>query len=238
MKKTLDQRDGALNGASPEPKAKKTKRDPQRTREAILKVAGKLVAEGGLEALSVSQVAQLAGVNRGTAYHHFPTREELLSATKAWVSKKLCTEVFGDLPVFTERSSPHNTRDIIDNLANFAMENPESCRVWLYDVLSSPEPDKDPFWKLYRAYIESFVGSDSAQPGIDAEVHAVLMLVGVFLWPVWARTHSDTAVGRRKMAKRLADEVIRFILHGTLRKEKYPHLHASIQSTSAEVQSD
>ncbi|HET8710261.1 MAG TPA: TetR/AcrR family transcriptional regulator [Spongiibacteraceae bacterium] len=227
-----------MNDATTAPKVKKTKRDPQRTREAILKVAGKLVAEGGLEALSVSQVAQLAGVNRGTAYHHFPTREELLSATKAWVSNKLCTEVFGNLPVYTERSSKHNTRDIIDNLANFAMENPESCRVWLYDVLSSPEPDKDPFWRLYRSYIESFVGSESAQPDIDAEVHAVLMLVGVFLWPVWARTHNDTPAGRRKMAKRLADEVIRFILNGALRKEKFPELYASIKSAPAEMQSD
>ena len=51
--------------------AQKPRRDPERTREAILEVAAKLLARDGPEGLSVSQVAKVAGVNRGTAYHHF-----------------------------------------------------------------------------------------------------------------------------------------------------------------------
>ncbi len=223
-----------MSDASPAPKTKKGKRDPLRTREAILEVAGKLVAKDGLEALSVSQVAQLAGVNRGTAYHHFPTREELLSTTKAWVSEKLCREVFGGLPAGNEREARHNPQDVIESLANFAMENPEFCRVWLYDVLSASQPDKDPFWSLYRTYIDNFVDSDYAQPGIDGEVHAVLMLVSVFLWPVWGRAHSHTVVGRKKMAKRFSDEVLRLLMDGALRKEKFPELDARVKTQIAE----
>lgn len=219
------------------PKTKKQKRDPLRTREAILEVAGKLVAKDGLEALSVSQVAQLAGVNRGTAYHHFPTREELLSTTKAWVSEKLCREVFGEMNENGERASRRDPSDIIESLANFAMENPEFCRVWLYDVLSATQPAKDPFWSLYRSHIDSFVDSDFAQPGIDGEVHAVLMLVSVFLWPVWARAHSHTAAGRKKMAKRFSDEVLRLVLNGALRREKFPELVARVDVQISEKQS-
>lgn len=202
---------------------RKSRRDPKLTREAILEVAGKLLAKDGPEGLSVSQVAQLAGVNRGTAYHHFPTREKLLAATQAWVSEMLCKEVFGGLPG-SGNSKVKGPRETIEKLVSFAMESPEFGRVWLYEVLSSSQPASDPFWNMFKTQIDSFVDSDLAQPGIDAEVHAVTMLVGVFLWPVWARAHAHSATARRKMAQRFTDEVLRLELYGILRKEKFPEL--------------
>jgi AcrR family transcriptional regulator len=227
-----------LSDVSSALKVRKAKRDPSRTREAILEVAGKLMAKDGPEGLSVSQVAQLAGVNRGTAYHHFPTREELLSTTKAWVSEKLCKEVFGDLAENDKQESRRDPRVVIENLANFAMENPEFCRVWLYDVLSSSQPASDPFWNLYKSHIDSFVESEFAQPGIDREVHAMLMLVSVFLWPVWARAHTQTATGRRKMAKRFSNEMLRLTLHGVLRKEQFPELNSLVKAPGLEQHSN
>lgn len=208
---------------------KRSKRDPERTREQILEVAGKLLAKDGPEGLSVSQVAQLAGINRGTAYHHFQTREQLLEETKAWVSKKLCVEVFGCLPGEYENQEQLDPREVTGNLTRFAMENPEFGRVWLFEVLSSSRPASDPFWHMYKTSIDEFVDSDLAQPGIDKEVHAVLMLVGVFLWPVWARAHANTAAGRRKMTKRYTDEILRFIVHGALNKDMFPDLEVDIK---------
>ena len=205
-------------------KPKTNRRDPERTRAAILEVAGRLLAEDGPEGLSVSQVAQRAGVNRGTAYHHFPTREELLSATKNWVSEKLCKEVFGDLPENGQIVPRHKPREVIEKLATFAMDNPEFGRVWLYEVLSSSQPANDPFWNTYKMHIDQFVESDYALPGIDAEVHAVTLLVGVFLWPVWARAHSHSTAGRKKMALRFTEEMLRLSLHGTLNKDMFPDL--------------
>lgn len=207
-------------------KARKSKRDPQLTREAILEVAGKLLAKDGPEGLSVSQVAQLAGVNRGTAYHHFPTRETLIDETKAWVSSKLMREVFGDIDEGNGVDQTHRPREVIEKLANFAMENPEFGRVWLYEVLSSNQAASDPFWARYRESIDNFVESDYAQPDIDAEVHAVILLVGVFLWPVWANAHTNSAAGKKKMAQRFTDEMLRLSLHGTLIKEHFPELLA------------
>jgi hypothetical protein len=43
------------------------RRDPERTREAILEAARTRLANDGPEGLSLSEVAHLAGVNRGTA---------------------------------------------------------------------------------------------------------------------------------------------------------------------------
>jgi AcrR family transcriptional regulator len=126
------------------------KRDPQRKREAILEAAREVLAQDGKEGLSVAQVTQRAGVNRGTAYQHFQTREQLLEATAAWVSDKLYRAVFGD-PIVA-RDQPVETisvEGVNEHLAQFAMENPELGRVWLFEVLSSSRPANDPFWRQY-----------------------------------------------------------------------------------------
>lgn len=180
------------------------------------------MGKDGPEGLSVSQVAKLAGVNRGTAYNYFPSRDELIAATTQWVSERLCHEVFGETRSIIKDREGHEPREVIERLVNFAMANPEFCRVWLSDVLGSGKQDKDPFWKVFKAQIDAFVNSDVSQPGIDAEVHAVSLLVGVFLWPVWVRTHAQSTSARRKLAQRFTDEMLRMSLHGTLKKEKFP----------------
>lgn len=204
-------------------KERKPRRNRERTRAAILEVAAKLLAQDGPEGLSVSQVAQRAGVNRGTAYHHFQTREQLVKEATTWISESLCREVFGESDefVFKVRLNP---RDISERLARFAMENPEFGRAWLFEVLSSSEPSDDPFWRMYRSHIETFAESERAQPGIDAEVHAMLMLVGVFMWPVWSRAHEQVPAMRDKLTKRFVDETLRHSLYGILRKEQFPRL--------------
>ena len=205
---------------------RKRRRDPERTREAIMEVAGKLMAKDGPEGLSVSEVAQLAGVNRGTAYHHYQTREQLVKATTEWVSQKLCAEVFGSGKDM--EGAPRDPQTVIEKLSLFAMENPEFGRAWLFEVLSSSQPASDPFWNQFKTHIDEFVKTDYALPGVDSEVHAVLMLVGVFLWPVWARSHATTESERRKMAQRFTREVMRQNLYGTMCRDKFPELVASL----------
>ena len=55
---------------------------PQRIGKATRTELG-LLARSGPEGVSLSEVARLAGVNRGTAYQHFDTREGLIEATVA-----------------------------------------------------------------------------------------------------------------------------------------------------------
>ncbi len=205
---------------------RRPRRDRERTRTAILEVAAKLLAQDGPEGLSVSQVAQHAGVNRGTAYHHFQTREQLLKETTAWISESLCREVFGDIEETPELVSRvrRNPRETSERLARFVMDNPAFGRAWLFEVLSSSEPSDDPFWRLYRAHVESFVQSERAQPGIDGEVHAMLMVVGIFMWPVWTRAEEKSPAVRRKLAKRFVNETLRHSMYGILRRDQFQSL--------------
>ncbi len=201
------------------------KRDPEATREAILEAAREMMARDGKDSLSVAQVSLRAGVNRGTAYQHFQTREQLIDATAAWVGEKMYFAVFGDTALVRDRAGrPTSVEALTNHLANFAMENPEMGRLWLLELLNSRRPASDPFWRRYKSNFELFARSDSAQPGIDAEVASVLTLAGCFLWPVWARAHTRNGKERQQMAVRFAREVIRMSLHGTMRPEKYPEL--------------
>ncbi|HVA41301.1 MAG TPA: TetR/AcrR family transcriptional regulator, partial [Candidatus Binataceae bacterium] len=171
-----------------------------------------------------------AGVNRGTAYQHFQTRQQLLDATVAGVSEKLYQAAFGDPAV--ARDQPVETISVdalTHHLAGFAMENPGLGRAWLFELLTSRRPARDPFWRQYYSNFALFAKTKFAQPGIDAEVASVLMLAGCFLWPVWARAHTRGAKGRKQMAQRFAREIIRFSLHGTLRPEQYTGLDAGLR---------
>jgi AcrR family transcriptional regulator len=210
-------------------KRARTKRDPERTRELILEAAREVLAQDGKEGLSVAQVAQRAGVNRGTAYQHFQTREQLIEATAAWVSDKLYRAVFGDPANASDQPIDSISVEAVNkHLAEFAMENPALGRIWLFEVLSSRRPANDPFWRQYESSFERFAKTALAQPGIDVEVLSVLFIAGSFIWPVWARSHARTAKQRQEMAERFNREVLRLTLHGTLRPEKFRELDAKV----------
>ena len=214
-------------------KRTRRKRDPERTREAILEAAREVLAQDGKEGVSVVQVARRAGVNRGTAYQHFQTREQLIEATAAWVSNRLDQAVFGDPAVEqSEREDDDTVEAVNDNLARFAMDNPELGRIWLFEVLSSKQPSNDPFWRHYESSFKRLAKTALAQPGIDVEVLSVLLISGAFIWPVWVRAHARTTKEREQMMKRYTREILRLTLHGTLRPEKYPDLDTRVSKRS------
>ena len=217
-------------------KRTRRKRDPERTREAILEAAREVLAQDGKEGVSVVEVARRAGVNRGTAYQHFQTREQLIEATAEWVSDKLYQAVFGDPALArAQRDQSVDSSDVEavnDNLAMFAMENPELGRIWLFEVLSSKQPANDPFWRHYESTFKRFAKTALAQPGIDVEVLSVLLISGAFIWPVWVRAHARTAKERQQMMERYTREILRLTLHGTLRPEKYPGLETRVSEAS------
>jgi AcrR family transcriptional regulator len=209
-------------------------RDPQATRAAILEAACSLLARDGPEGISLSQVVMLAGVNRGTAYQHFETREKLIEATMAYVSDKLYRAVLGE-PGAERAVERVNMVDVTERLSSFAMENPELCRVWLLQILSSPDPSADPFWGEYAGSIGRFAATEMAQPGIDVEVFSIITLAGTFLWPIWARAHSHGDEERASLAHRFAREMLRLSLHGTLRPEKVPEVAAELAADPGKV---
>jgi len=212
---------------------KKTRRprDPEGTRRAILEAGGVQLAKGGPEGLSVSGVAHLAGVNRGTAYQHFESRDKLIKATAEWVSEKLYSCVFGIGPDAPERAVEEiDVAGLTDRLADFAMDNPALCQGWLLHVLASPDPSADVFWREYEGSLRRFAATNRARANIDTEVLSVVMLAGAFLWPVWARAHAKSAKERRALSRRLAQECLRLSMYGSMQPEFYPEIASRLSA--------
>lgn len=211
-------------------RASRRPRDPEATREAILDAAHRLLARSGAGAVSLSEVARLAGVNRGTAYQHFDTREGLIEATVAWASDKLFRAAFGDPETIGERRVEEvDVAAMTDRLTAFAIANPDLGRVWLLQILAAPEPSRDPFWNEYVGSLQRFAATDLAQPNVDAEVLAVLTLAGIILWPVWAEAHAQDTAQRDTLAWRLARETLRLSMFGSMRPEAFPEIAARLQ---------
>ncbi|QGK70501.1 TetR family transcriptional regulator [Allosaccharopolyspora coralli] len=77
------------------------------TRQRLLESAIDCLADHGWQATTVSVVAEHAGVSRGAAQHHFPTREELITAALEFMTDNrlaLVREEAGELPQGPERT--------------------------------------------------------------------------------------------------------------------------------------
>ena len=195
------------------------RRNPEKTRELILETASALLAKSGPDGVSVSEVANIAGVNRGTAYHHFQTRQDLTNATMDWVTERLCDELFGD-PAVEDWDSRTQSTDVVDRLAAFAMSNPEFGTAWLRRMRFREDQRKDPFWEKFVKHMRSFAESDIAEKDIDVEVHSFMTLVSTFLWPLWCNANTLSSRKRKEMEVRFRDEMLRIDMHGIIDKEK------------------
>jgi AcrR family transcriptional regulator len=211
---------------------KTRERDPVATRKAILAAARTILAKDGPEGLSVAQVAMLAGVNRGTAYQHFPDRKSLLNATIASVSEALIDAVWPDGQLakdglsFNDESLPQSA----GRLAEFTAKNATFSRIWLFELLSSADPGSDPFSRAWMTSVKAFCASDQAVEGVDAEAYAVITLMAYLSWPVWVHTEKLPSGGQKTVAQRIVDEILRGAMFGIMKQDRFPTVHKLLES--------
>lgn len=76
------------------------------TRDRLLASAIEALAKDGWMAATVAAVAERAGVSRGAAQHHFPTREALITAVLEQVFEDLTSSASETLAHLPERGDP------------------------------------------------------------------------------------------------------------------------------------
>ena len=189
------------------------RRDYEDNRRRILAAARLILAERGPEALTVSEVAQRAGINRSTAYQHFRTRDALAAAVMAEVAEELTGKLVETEALWGQ----------VDEMSLFFVDHPELARLMVHQLLSeSPLPERA--WRSYLGQVRRIARSRDAQPGIDAEMLSqVLMCVGI-LWPLLARVRYEDGAAVRRATRRMARELRRLLLHGVLRPEAWADL--------------
>ncbi|MFV3127437.1 TetR/AcrR family transcriptional regulator [Niveispirillum sp. KHB5.9] len=97
------------------------------TRQTLLAVAGRVVADAGLEGLSFAALAREAGVQERTAYRHFSNKDALLSALWEWVNRQ------ADIPGFAR------TREELLSMPPVAYAGFDRQEGLMRALLSSPQ---------------------------------------------------------------------------------------------------
>lgn len=215
------------------------RRNPEATRKTILAAARTVLASDGPDGLSMSRVAHLAGVNRGTAYQHFETREALIKATVEWVSEHLAKSVKNTQTKLGELSERDESPfyEMIAGVGDFAIKNPELGRIWLFEILASERPEEDVFFRQFKSAAEDLAKSDVSQDDIDTEVFSVMLLAGYFLWPTWTGARAKNGAQRRAISHRMRKEMLRSWLFGTLRPNAFPELAQLLHGDDGSISS-
>ena len=139
-----------------------------------LTAAIETLSDGGIAAVSIVQLANIFGVTRGSFYHHFTDREDLLRAMLDYWEKRWTVGIREQVsalqlpPADMLRALVHSIRE------NRAAEYDAPFRAWaLHDPLARTALEKVDAFRL--EYIRSLFEA-AGHTGIDAENRARLLL--------------------------------------------------------------
>jgi AcrR family transcriptional regulator len=185
-------------------------------RERLLEAAREIIAERGPEALSVSEVARRAGLNRTTAHTHFATRADLVLTVKQHYQRHTVEMLSASKPL----------DEWIDHLVEKLVENPAMHRFAVHDLLDGSTPNREG-WQEYTAWMEQVAKEQGRAKGPSAEFMAPFLIAIVYLWPLLARIHYDEPE-RPAARERLASEIKRLLLYGFIDPKRAPAMVSAL----------
>ncbi|MFC0685746.1 TetR/AcrR family transcriptional regulator [Novosphingobium clariflavum] len=171
MVQTIEKRRGAsIDGHA----VRRRNKGFEETHLALIETAVRLVSEKGLEALSLSEVARVAGVNRTTIYYHFASREALIEEVREWSAEQL-GRAFASSQSAEERAR---------YITRFVLENPDVVALWTEEFLSPGRiADRYPAFDAMAAGFERHFTTDPRNEGMDGQVFATFLLAWAMLGP-------------------------------------------------------
>ncbi|MFC4030914.1 TetR/AcrR family transcriptional regulator [Streptomyces polygonati] len=177
------------------------------TRLRILEAAVACLAERGWSGSTLAAVSARAGVSRGAAQHHFPTREELFTAAIAHVAEQWLAAV-RDRAAALPREGPDRTFAVVDMLVAVHTGPLFRAALHLWVTAAEEEALRPRVRSLesrigreaHRLAVE-FLGADESVPGVRETVQATLdMARGLGL----ANLLTDDSARRARVVRRWA----------------------------------
>ncbi|MEU4730950.1 TetR/AcrR family transcriptional regulator [Streptomyces sp. NPDC023588] len=146
------------------------------TRRHLLEAAVSCLAEHGWAGSTVSVVAERAGVSRGAAQHHFPTREDLFTAAVEYVAEERSTAL-RDLFHSGPAARPAAVEALVDLYTGTLFR--AALQLWV--AASNEEPLRPRVTELearvgretHRIAVE-LLGADESVPGVRETVQGLL----------------------------------------------------------------
>ena len=144
------------------------------THKTLIATAVRLLAENGVESLSVSALARAVGLNRTTIYYHFPDRDAMVRAVKDWSTEQLAKAM--------QLEAPQGDR--MAHIIGFVLENPQLMKLWIDDFIAPGDiRDRYSRWDELVGGLQRSFSANNPQETFDAEVYAVMMLAGAIIGP-------------------------------------------------------
>lgn len=140
----------------------------------LIELAVGLIADRGIDALSLSALARAAGVNRTTIYYHFTDRDALVAAVKLWSSQQIVAAFRPELP----------RQARIDDVTRFVLDNPAIMSLWIEDFIAPGDIRASyPHWDALVSGIGTSLAAAFPDEPIDAEVYCVMLLTSALIGP-------------------------------------------------------
>jgi AcrR family transcriptional regulator len=175
------------------------------TRQRLLEAAVACLAEHGWAGSTVSVVAERAGVSRGAAQHHFPTREDLFTAAVEYVAEERSTALRALFP----HGAADDRRTVVAALVDLYTGPLFRAALHLW-VAASNEDQLRPRVTELEAHVGrethriavDLLGADESRPGVRETVQGLLdMARGLGL----ANLLTDDAARRERVVAQWAD---------------------------------
>jgi AcrR family transcriptional regulator len=147
------------------------------TRQRLLEAAVACLAEHGWAGSTVSVVAERAGVSRGAAQHHFPTREDLFTAAVEYVAEERSTALRALFP----EGAAGDRRAVVSALVDLYTGPLFRAALHLWVAASNEEQLRPRVTELesrvgretHRIAVE-LLGADESGPGVRETVQGLL----------------------------------------------------------------
>ncbi|TQJ74766.1 TetR/AcrR family transcriptional regulator [Streptomyces sp. SLBN-31] len=167
---------GAVTTADRGERAPKQDRS-RATRQRLLEAAVACLAEHGWAGSTVSVVAERAGVSRGAAQHHFPTREDLFTAAVEFVAEERSTAIRALFP----DGAGDDRQAVVTALVDLYTGPLFRAALHLWVAASNEEPLRPRVTELearvgretHRIAVE-LLGADETRPGVRETVQGLL----------------------------------------------------------------
>ncbi|MGW2821424.1 TetR/AcrR family transcriptional regulator [Streptomyces sp. NPDC001443] len=147
------------------------------TRQRLLEAAVACLAEHGWAGSTVLAVAERAGVSRGAAQHHFPTREDLFTAAVEYVAE----ERSGALRALFPEGAAQDRREVVAALVDLYTGPLFRAALHLWVAASNEEQLSPRVTELearvgretHRIAVD-LLGADESRPGVRETVQGLL----------------------------------------------------------------
>jgi len=195
-----------------------------RTRE-ILAAARQLLDQRGLEAMTMEEIAAVAGVAKGTLYLYFQSKDDLIQALITLVGENILKDM--EVALQAPGMPAEKLRRVVSVLLEYLNRERLLFPIYARELLRGRRESREGFWRNYQELEERFV---TLVTGLFAEGIAAgqfisanpRLLTFLIRGLVRATGYYQQAEGQAEAAKEALPVILTLLSSGLIREKQSP----------------